>query len=287
MEVVKELMKEDRRIKLLSNGINRGTLYTKTKGVLNAKGKYVMTLDHDDLYSTKYVFDKLYREAERFNLELLGFSSIFTGIELKNLTKSNFENYFETKIIKKPLLKKRFLGFNSSIASQTYLCLFFIKTSLFRNTIKQIGDEFIKRNIDSGDDTILMFVLSRNALNLKHLKEIYYIIFVWPKEYSEPLKFQKKIKIRERERKKCYSYLTFIEILILFTEDIDKFIAEKYLFKFFLNQQKCINNKNIQNDAIRICNLFLKNKHVSSNIKTKIYLYLNQAKKSNKKLILI
>ena len=42
--VVKELMDEDRRIKLLSNGINRGTLYTKTKGVLNAKGKYVMTL---------------------------------------------------------------------------------------------------------------------------------------------------------------------------------------------------------------------------------------------------
>ena len=32
-EVIKELMKEDRRIKLLSNYINRGTLYTKTRGV--------------------------------------------------------------------------------------------------------------------------------------------------------------------------------------------------------------------------------------------------------------
>ena len=279
VEIVKELMREDRRIKLLSNGINRGTLYTKTKGVLNAKGKYVMTLDHDDLYSTKYVFNKLYREAERYNLELLGFSSISTGVEIKNLMKSDYENYFETKIIKKPFLKKRFLGFNNSIRSQTYLCLFFIKTSLFKNVIKQLGNEFIKRNIDSGDDTILMFVLSRNAQCLKHLKEIYYIIFVWPKEYSESLKFQKKVKTRERERKKCYSYLTFIEILILFTEDIDKFIAEKYLFKFFLNQKKCRNNKIVKNDAIRICNLFLKNKYVSSNTKKKIYLYLNNFKK--------
>ena len=41
-------MKEDKRIKLLTNGINRGTLYTKARGVLNAKGKYVMTLDHDN-----------------------------------------------------------------------------------------------------------------------------------------------------------------------------------------------------------------------------------------------
>ena len=278
IEVIKELMKEDKRIKLLSNSFNRGTLYTKVRGVLNAKGKYVMTLDHDNLYATKYVFYKLYKEAEQFNLELLGFSSIFTGVEIKNLRKSNYVNYFETKIIKQPNIKKRFLGFNSNVESQTYLCLFFIKTNLFKNTIKQLGDEFINRNIDDGDDTILMFILSRNAVNLKHLKEISYIILVWPKEYSESLKFQKIVKIKERERKKCYSYLTFIEILILFTGEIDKFIAEKYLFIFFFNQEKCINNKNVKNESIRVCNLFLNDEYVSSNTKKKINMYLNELK---------
>ena len=236
IKVIKELMKEDRRIKLLSNGINRGTLYTKTRGVLNAKGKYIMTLDHDNLYATKYVFDKLYREAEIFNLELLGFSSIFTGVEVKNLKKSNYINYFETKVIKKPFIKKRFLGFNHNIESQTYLCLYFIKTNLFKNVIYLIGNNFLNRNIDDGDDTILMFILSRNAINLKHLKEIFYIILVWPKEFSDDLKIQQSVKYRERERKRCYSYLTFIEILIVFTDAIDKFIAEKYLFIFFFNQ---------------------------------------------------
>ena len=91
VKVIKELMKEDRRIKLLSNVINRGTLYTKTNGVLNAKGKYVMTLDHDNLYATKYVFDKLYREAEKYNLDLLGFSAIKTGVEIKDVNKKNSE----------------------------------------------------------------------------------------------------------------------------------------------------------------------------------------------------
>ena len=55
-------MKEDKRIKLLANVINRGTLYTKTRGVLNAKGKYVMTLDHDNLYANKNVFNKLLKK---------------------------------------------------------------------------------------------------------------------------------------------------------------------------------------------------------------------------------
>ena len=84
VEVIKELMNEDRRIKLLTNIINRGTLYTKTKGVLNAKGKYVMTLDHDNLYATKIVFNKLYIEAQQNNLDLLGFSAMITGVKIKD-----------------------------------------------------------------------------------------------------------------------------------------------------------------------------------------------------------
>ena len=129
VEIIKELMKEDRRIKLLLNIINRGTLYTKTNGVLNAKGKYVMTLDHDNLYATKYVFYNLYREAEKYNLDLLGFSAIDTGVEIKNVSKCKFFNYFETKIIKKPYIKNRFLGSKRRIQSCTFLCLYFIKTS--------------------------------------------------------------------------------------------------------------------------------------------------------------
>ena len=76
IEIINELMREDQRIKLIKNNINRGTLYSKTKGVLNAKGKYIMTLDHDDLYTKKYVFSKLYNEAETDNLDFIGFASI-------------------------------------------------------------------------------------------------------------------------------------------------------------------------------------------------------------------
>ena len=278
VEVAKELMKEDRRIKLLINDINRGTLYTKTKGVLNAKGNYVMTLDHDNLYSTKDVFSRLYKEAKKYNLDLLGFSSIFTGVEIKNLTNKYFFNYFETKVIKKPNIKNRFLGFNRKVESCTFLCLYFIKTKLFLNVINLLRDEFLNRNIDDGDDTILMFILSRNAKTLKHLKQIFYIILAWPEKYSESLKFQRTVKNREREKKNCYSYLTFTEILLKFTEHNDKFIAENYFLSLFIRNKKCKNHTNIMNDASRVCNLYLNNEYISSNAKKEISLYLNRTK---------
>jgi len=276
IKIANELMKEDRRIKLISNRINRGTLFTKTKGVLNAKGQYVMTLDQDNLYSTEYVFSRLYDEANKYNLDLLGFSTIYSGIEIKHLTKSSFFNYIETEVIRKPYIKKRFLGPYSEIQSTTYLCLYFIKTELFLNSIKILGNEFISRNIDIGDDTILTFIFSRNAKTLKHIKEICYIILKWPEKYSESLKFQRNIKQSEREKKSCYSYITFTEVLLKFTENSDKYIAEKYFLFFFINQKKCRNNKDIKDVALKICNLYLHNEYISSKAKKEISLFLNQ-----------
>jgi len=276
VKVVNELMEEDRRIKLLSNTINRGTLFTKSKGVLNAKGEYVMTLDHDNLYSTEYVFSRLYEESKKFNLDLLGFSGISTGIKIKNIHKSDFLNYISSGVIKKPYIKKRFLSFDKSIESTTNLCLYFIRTEIFSKTIKQLGDEFINRNIDAHDDSILVFILARNAQTLKHLKEIFYIILIWPEKYSESLSFQRGTKKRERERKNCYSYLTFSEILLKFTDRRDKFIAEKNFLYWFIREKKCKNKTEIKNDAIRICNLYLTDKYIPLKTKKEISLYLNQ-----------
>ena len=181
-------------------------------------------------------------------------------------------------MIKKPDIKKRFLNIDNKIASITYLYLYFIKTGLFLNVIKQLGNKFITRNIDAGDDTILMFILSRNAVNLKYIKEIFYIILIWPEKYSESLKLQRTYKFRERKRKNCFSYLTFTEILLQFTEDSDKFIAEYYFLYFFIRNKKCTNQKDVASDAIRICNLYLNNEYISSKTKKEISLYLKQIK---------
>jgi glycosyltransferase involved in cell wall biosynthesis len=67
--IINELMIEDRRIKLIKNKRNRGILYSRSIGALNAKGKYIMALDNDDLFING-IFNKCYEEAEKNNLDI-------------------------------------------------------------------------------------------------------------------------------------------------------------------------------------------------------------------------
>ena len=73
IEVVKELQEEDCRIKLIKNKENRGTLYTRSIGALNAKGKYIMPIDNDDLFMPG-IFNISYEEAENNNIDIIEFS---------------------------------------------------------------------------------------------------------------------------------------------------------------------------------------------------------------------
>jgi glycosyltransferase involved in cell wall biosynthesis len=281
VKVVEELMKEDPRIILIKNGINRGTLYTKTRGVLNAKGKYVMTLDHDNLYTYNNVFSTLYNESEKYNLDLLGFASVETTLDIRNSKKVIFYNYKNSQIIKQPIIKTLFIAMNYRFHSSTSLCLYFIKKELYFKVIKQLGEEIINRNIDAHDDTIITFLLARKALNLKHLKKIFYFILIWPKEYYSSLTLQRNVKKREREKKNCYSYLTFAEVLILHTENDkrDKKIAEFNFLRYFIRNEKCQNQTDIIDDTIRISNLYLKDKYINLKAKEEISLFLNQQNK--------
>ena len=77
-------MKEDPRIVFLQNNENKRALYTKTKGILNSKGKYVLTLDVDDLYLSKDPFSTLYKEAEKNNLDIRGFSILISNRNITN-----------------------------------------------------------------------------------------------------------------------------------------------------------------------------------------------------------
>ena len=47
VELIKEIMKSEPRIRLYQNEINKGELYTKSKGILLSKGKYTMILNDD------------------------------------------------------------------------------------------------------------------------------------------------------------------------------------------------------------------------------------------------
>ena len=105
--LVNKYMKEDPRIRLIKNNENRKILYSKSIGALNAKGKYILELDQDDLFIRDDLFDILYNEAENNNLDLIQIKDITTNeLYIANKTRVNTHRRYQINSGKsfKPML---------------------------------------------------------------------------------------------------------------------------------------------------------------------------------------
>jgi len=282
VNLIKELMVKDPRIKLYQNEQNRGILYTKTRGVLNAKGKYVMTLDEDNIYVQRDAFSTLYLEAEKNNLDLLGFASYGTYSQLK---KGNYiHRYIKTDIIYQPNIPKRMhnCSSNKCIRFGDVIFNYFIRTDLFINTIKQIDDKYMNVKMLFHDDFLLFFLLTRNARSLRQIKRVFYLVIIWPNEYNNSqIVFRIKEKQKNINNMKCLSYINYIDFILNKTnnEINDKRIASFELTQYFL-KNFCRYNDYIRERALNVLKLFLKNDYIEKEVKNEILVFLNETSRN-------
>ena len=69
-------MKTDKRIKLIKNKINRGSLYSRYKGAIMAKGKYIIFVDSDDIILQNGI-NNAYNYINNNKLDMVQFHSVF------------------------------------------------------------------------------------------------------------------------------------------------------------------------------------------------------------------
>ena len=277
INLIKELMMKDPRIRFYQNEENKGILYTKTRGVLYAKGKYVMTLDEDDIYVQRDAFSTLYSEAEENNLDLLGFSSYGTSIHLKK--GSYLHRYIKTGIIYQPNIPNRMYECYSHNCRRVGDVIFnyFIRTDLFIDIIKQIDDKYMNVKMLFHDDFLMFFLLTRKAHSLKQIKRVFYIVIHWPSENNTKIQFRINEKLKNVENMRCLSFINYIEFILNKTNnDInDKRIASFELKEWFLKHE-CRYNKYIRERALNVLELFLKNDFIEKEVKNEIHIFLNE-----------
>jgi len=276
VNLIKELMQKDPRIVLYQNEENKGALYSKAKGILKSKGKYVMTLDYDDLYTQSDAFSILYEEAEANNLDILEFSALSGGLHLFPgqyvIGNTNTPVQFQPNISRRTCSRTKAKVYRCGAVIWNYL----FKTEFFKRIIKLIDDNFLNTKMIAHDDFLFYFLLTRNAYNFKQIKNIFYYHLLRPK-INEAVRFAQSEKNKNRENLNCLSYINYIEFILKKTDDtfLDKEIASSELEKWLLNH-KCRNNKSIINEAIRVCKLFIENKYIEEDMKKKIFIFLNE-----------
>ena len=278
VNVVKEFMKKDKRILLYQNDENKGILYTKTKGVLYAKSKYVMILDEDDMYVQKDVFSTLYTEAEKYNLDIVGFASILNTtfqIEKNRNSKKKIHHYYVTPVIFQPKIIQRSHDYNNKgevMRIGDVVWIYFFKTKLFQKTIQEIDDKYMNTKMICHEDFLLIFLLTRKAFNLRQMNRIFHIKIRWGYETQ----YHSKTKESQADDLFCLSYINYIEFILMKTNNTikDKKIASFELKKWYF-ENKCRNNSFIKEKAKNVCKLFLKNEYIEDQMKKEIQNFLN------------
>ena len=278
INLIKELMNNDPRIVLLQNYKNKGALYSKTKGVLNAKGKYVMVLDVDDLYAIENAFSSLYEEAEKNKLDILGFTSIQGNLENNTFINKSFHNDFETPIISQPELSERSYIKNKDgkiIGVRDVIWCYIFKTEFFKKVIKEIDLKFLNRINNSKDDIFIYFLLVKKARNLKHIKKIFYVTIQKINSKNPLIIYFSQNKYSFRSKYGCIDNISYIELVLIKSNNNfeDKKIAS-FAIEYFLLNNICRRNFLIKKEAIEVCKLYLENEYIERNIKEKINAFL-------------
>ena len=282
--LIKELMKKDERIELYINEINKGTLYTKCRGVSNSKGKYVMILDQDDLYTQKDVFSTLYAYLENKHLDMIGFASIFSNDNIPQIIQktNNIIHYFESPILYQPDISSRMYNFSSNdIPTRVNYVIwdYIFKGEIFRKVVKLIHNKFMNTKMICHEDFLLFFLLSRASGSLKYIKRIFYVNIQWVNDKKYKNKINKELNDIDKDDLICLSYINFIEFLLINTNNNikDKRIASLEYNNYYLNHE-CRNNKFILERAINVSKLFLENEYIEISEKNNIMNFLNGAK---------
>ena len=146
MNYVEEAQKLDPRINLLKNIQNMGALYTKSIGVFFAKGKYILSLDSDDMICIDDYIETLFIKAESRNFDYV-----------------ECNEYIEVNLYNKTIKQKKI--------TTMFLWVKLIKRNLYKNIIYRIGNHTLKRRINTLDDNFIILFL-KNYKNFSKINKI-------------------------------------------------------------------------------------------------------------------
>ena len=265
-KIMEELMKEDPRIKLFKNEINRGVLFTRISASLKATGKYITYLDNDDMFSRDDLFNIIYNEIEKNDYDIVEFNGYSTYDyhlinKNKNIKKTSpFNNDIE---IKQPELSKIFLkriNDDKVELGDNFLWGKIFKTNLMKKSINIIGKEIYEQKVLYHDDDCVNCICLQNAKSFKFIN-IYGIFYFTNLE---------SITHSKRPFQICHDILFFFNFLDEFyAQDEKENIAIRLMNEWDFRITEGLNEEN-SNFAKKLIGKLMSYDSIKDEIKNKV-----------------
>ena len=175
LSLLEQLKIEDPRIKIINNKKNMGILYSKSVGVLWAKGKYIFPLDNDDMLLDKDVLSIITNISIEGNFDIVE----FRGIEIKERTdllnqqigNTLYSNHKLNLVLFQPELSNFPIRTGMTIKKYYKESIFLwckcIKTNIYQKALNSLGEEKYSRYMLAHEDVIATIILFSTAKSYK------------------------------------------------------------------------------------------------------------------------
>ena len=246
---IEQLQKEEKRIRIISNKINMGLLYTRCIGTLASKGEYILPLDSDDMFLDKDVFSTLLNSISKDNFDIIIYNSIYTNLKPDVYSTQIAPTYFDNKHEPNRILFQPDLGYYHITPSKKLEQIEindvlihgkFFKTNIYKKAINRLGKERYSRYIISGEDDIINNIIFNTTKSAKFISKYGYLYINNKESFSKQP--QDKVQI-------VRNLLFILDSLIDFTLNIPKNKRILVNFIIYLYKQEYLNELlNIEND---------------------------------------
>jgi len=174
-KIIKSFMEKDKRIILINNNKNMGTLYSRCIGALVSKGNYIFALDNDDMFFNDDVFDYVYKKAIEENFDIIGFKTICVNdyySKIENMKDDYFSNRTNNLIIHQPKLGIhpifRIKGYAPNDVTIWGKC---INTSIYQKAVKALGPQRYSTFLSWCEDSSMVFIIFNAAKSYKFINK--------------------------------------------------------------------------------------------------------------------
>ena len=239
-KIIEEIKNFDQRINIINNHKNMGTLYSRCIGALNAKGKFIIGLDNDDLFLYEEVLETLYLYSK---------INYFDIIEIKSFNIPNYHPKFEdinngafiyhpdNLILYQPELGRFSISNNNKLEFTDHFAWGkLIRSNIYKTAIYKLGKKRYSQYNCWTEDISIVFVLFNmaNSFIFLNLFGIFRIIAKTTASY-----------ILSNEHK-LITDIFYLGIIFDFSKNdfITKDYVAQYALSFKINEVEKIDRKN-------------------------------------------
>ena len=161
--LLQNLKKKDKRVKIINNKVNMGTLYSRCIGTLISKGEYIFALDNDDMIFGKDIFYYTYKIAKQKNKDIVGFKSVRAhnySENIRNLKDSHKYLFPNNLTVYQPELSTWQISINGKFhPHDVTLWGKIIRSKIYIKAINLLGIKRYSLYLSWAEDTSMNFII--------------------------------------------------------------------------------------------------------------------------------